>query len=569
MNSVFGALLLLFSPPAFAGGLNGDKLLSAMDKELRRSVERLRHAEKAPLYFLSYEITDSDLWTAAAEVGGIIDDRRNRLRYLDVQARVGSPELDNFHQVKGQSLLRDIDIDADRAVPAPADDDEGALRAALWRQTDSEFKQALEKFTKVRTNRAVTAEETDKSPDFSAGEPAAVFYEETAFPKTDRSAWLERLKKYSLEFRGESFIFSSRVNMSVAAENMYFTSSEGSRIRTGRVYATLSYQLSTRTADGMDLERANSYHGRTPDELPGDDAILADIARSIAELRALKDAPLAEPYSGPAILRNRASGVFFHEIFGHRVEGARQKDESGGQTFAGKVGERILSPVISVADDPTLERFNGTALRGYYKFDDEGVRAQRAPLVEKGVLKGFLMSRSPVKGFPRSNGHGRSSPGFAPMSRMANTIVTAENTVPYVRLREMLLAEIRRQGKPYGLIFDDIAGGFTNTGRYEPQAFKVLPLLVHRVYPDGRPDEVVRGVDIIGTPLTSFAGITAAGDDPAIFNGTCGAESGWVPVSAVSPSILVSEIEVQKVFKEQERPPVLPPPAAGPQEGKQ
>jgi hypothetical protein len=92
----------------------------------------------------------------------------------------------------------------------------------------------------------------------------------------------------------------------------------------------------------------------------------------------------------------------------------------------------------------------------------------------------------------------------------------------------------------------------------------VIPLLVSRVYQDGRPDEVVRGVDIVGTPLTSFSKIIMAAEDDDIFNGTCGAESGMVPVSAVSPSLLVTEIEVEKKEKGQERPPILPPPDAGP-----
>jgi len=83
---------------------------------------------------------------------------------------------------------------------------------------------------------------------------------------------------------------------------------------------------------------------------------------------------------------------------------------------------------------------------------------------------------------------------------------------------------------------------------------------VYRIYPDGRPDELVRGTDIVGTPLASFAKILATGDKPEVFNGYCGAESGNVPVSAVSPSILVSEIEIEKKAKSNDRPPLLPEP---------
>ncbi len=85
-------------------------------------------------------------------------------------------------------------------------------------------------------------------------------------------------------------------------------------------------------------------------------------------------------------------------------------------------------------------------------------------------------------------------------------------------------------------------------------------MVVYRVYPDGRPDELIRGVDIVGKPLASFKNILATSDQAQIFNGYCGAESGSIPVSAVSPAILVSQIETQKKQNSQRRPPILPRP---------
>jgi predicted Zn-dependent protease len=181
-------------------------------------------------------------------------------------------------------------------------------------------------------------------------------------------------------------------------------------------------------------------------------------------------------------------------------------------------------------------------------------------LIDNGVLKSFLMSRSPIEGFPHSNGHGRRQPGLEVVSRQSNLIVESTKTVPEAKLREMLIDEVKRQGKPYGLYFEDITGGFTTTGRSGLQAFKVIPVIVYRVYPDGRPDELIRGADIVGTPLASFSKILATSNKPEVFNGYCGAESGSVPVSAVSPAILISEIEIQKKDKSQERPPLLPRP---------
>jgi predicted Zn-dependent protease len=220
----------------------------------------------------------------------------------------------------------------------------------------------------------------------------------------------------------------------------------------------------------------------------------------------------------------------------------------------------VLPEFISVYDDPTMDRLGDVELNGFYRYDDEGVKSQRVPVVERGVLRNFLMSRLPIQGFDRSNGHGRKAPGYRAAGRQGNLIVESSKTVSEAKLREMLIEECKRQGKPFGLIFQDISGGFTLTTRNSPQAFQVTPIMVYRIYTDGRPDELVRGVDLVGTPLISFSKIIACGDRTEVFNGMCGAESGFVPVSAVSPSILTAQIEIQKKPKSSDRLPALPPP---------
>jgi predicted Zn-dependent protease len=294
--------------------------------------------------------------------------------------------------------------------------------------------------------------------------------------------------------------------------------------------------------------------------MPGDDVVRAAIERIAKDLKALRLAPIIEPYTGPAILSGRAAGVFFHEIFGHRIEGQRQKNDDEGQTFSRQINKPVLPDFLSVIDDPTSKQSAGIDLNGYYPFDDEGVATRPVPIVENGILKSFLMSRLPLPGFSQSNGHGRKAPGYRPAGRQGNLMVLASKSVSNTRLREMLIEEVKKQGKPFGLLFDDISGGFTTTSRTSPQAFQVTPIMVYRVYADGRPDELVRGVDLIGTPLTSFSKIVAAGDRQEVFNGFCGAESGSVPVSAVSPAILTTQIEVQKKPKSSDRLPILPPP---------
>ena len=559
MRTVTFVLALLLAPgPGRAADAQADPVLAAMRAELARSFAKLAHAEAAPLYYLDYEVSEQTRYRLSAALGALEADTQSRDRWLDVDVRVGSRELDNTHELKGRDSWSDTRSRG--RVRLALGDDPAALRADLWRQTDAAYKAALERYTKVKTNRAVTAEEEDRSPDFSQPQPPEKHSDARAWPRPDQDLWRSRIRRFSARFKEHPFIYDSDASLTVETDNRAFVSSEGSELRSGNTYIRLSYRLATRTPDGMDLYRYKSYDADRLEDLPSDAVVRKDMDQSISELKALKAAPLVEPFAGPVILKNKAAAVFFHEIFGHRVEGQRQKKESEGQTFTKKLGEPVVSDLISVYDDPTLGRFRGTFLRGSYRYDDEGVRSRRVALVERGILRGFLLNRMPIKGFPASNGHGRREPGRPTVARMGNTLVEASRSVPYAELRRQFVAEIARQKKPFGLVFEDISGGFTMTNRDAVQAFKVKPLLVYKVYADGRPDEVVRGVDIVGTPIASFMKIQAAADDPDVFNGTCGAESGGVPVSGVSPSLLISEMEVEKVSKSQAKPPILPPP---------
>jgi TldD protein len=310
----------------------------------------------------------------------------------------------------------------------------------------------------------------------------------------------------------------------------------------------------------MELLRVETFQAPSASGLPSESELMAKIDKMANDLAELKKAPVAEPYDGPALLSGRAAAVFFHEVLGHRMEGHRQRDEDEGQTFTKKVNQEVLPTFLSVTDDPTVRELNGTKLSGFYEYDNEGSPAQRVDVIQNGVLKNFLMSRMPIKDFSVSNGHGRNQPGLMPTGRQGNLIVTSTKSVPEAQMRQKLIDEVKRQAKPYGLYFDDIQGGFTLTTRSLPQAFQVLPVIVYRVYADGRPDELVRGVDIVGTPLAALTRIVTTGDQQHVFNGVCGAESGSVPVSAVAPAMLFSEMEVQKRAHSHERPPILPPP---------
>ncbi len=548
------AILLLAVSSLYA--VEQSPLLTAMKTELDRSVKTLAHADSVPMYFLSYQVTDTERRTISATYGAITTDDQSRSRILDMDLRCGDYRLDNTREIRGS-----YDYGSFNSGPTmlPLQDDEKAIRTAIWEATDNEYKTALEQYTKVKTNQDVMVEQEDTSADFSVEKPN-VFVGTTVAVTCDTAAWETRLRELSAIFKDYPFVERSSVSMSINNDNRYFVSSEGSSIQQGQSYVRLGVSCSGTCTDGMQIQRYEGFDAATMDGLPADSVVVKTIHRLVGELDVLLKAPLAEPYTGPAILLNRATGVYFHEIFGHRIEGHRQKSETEGQTFAKKVNQKILPDFISVIDDPTLSEFKGEFLRGHYLYDDQGVKTEKVTVVDNGVLKNFLMSRSPIRGFPVSNAHGRKQAGTSVVSRQGNLMIRSSKELPFDSLLALLKEECRKQGKPYGLIFNDISGGFTSTGRYGPQAFKVIPLLVYKCYTDGRPMEAIRGVDIVGTPLASFEQIIATGNDYDIFNGTCGAESGWVPVSAIAPSILVASLEVEKKFKEQQKPPILPPP---------
>ena len=561
---VIGLTILGLAAPAWAaeGGAAQGKLLTILGEELNYAAEKLVLPDGTKPYYLGYTITDLQGVSLGAELGALTRDDTYHNRLLDVDVRVGDYGLDNTHKIRGGFMGFDpSDFMSRGSTPITLSGDPVALKQAVWLATDRKFKGAAKKYQRVLTNLKTKVEEEDKSDDFSHEKPS-VYAEPEVTLNLDRAAWAQRLRNVSKLARDYPLIYNSGATLSVRAQNVYLANSEGTRIQHGQKYLRIFVSASTKAEDGMELSQAESFSAADAAGLPSEEELQAAFKRVIDMVLALREAPLVEPYTGPAILRNRASAVFFHEIFGHRIEGHRQKDVDEGQTFTKKIGEEVLPTFLSVHDDPTKAKWGDIDLRGYYKYDDEGIAAQDVALVDNGVLKTFLLSRSPVQDFDKSNGHGRREPGNDVVSRMGNTIVYSSKTVPFEKLREQLIEECKRQDKPYGLLFEDITGGFTGTSRRGAQTFKVLPVVVYRVYPDGRPDELVRGVDIVGTPLTSFSKIIYTGDDPDVFNGTCGAESGGVPVSGVSPSILVSEIEVEKRRREQDKPPILTPPIA-------
>jgi TldD protein len=530
-------------------------VLAALQAELDRSLKALK-AQDPPAYFVNYTVTDTQRADVSGSNGALLNSTESRNRWLEVSVRTGSYTLDNTHKVGERQQAN-----GGPGTPLPIDDDPEVLRRAVWLETNRQYEASSQALIKIKTGKEVKVETAEgKAPDFSREEPHTFVGQQVSIA-VDRKPWEQKVRDYTKAFRDSKAVINSIVTFSAQGQNTYQVNSEGSQLQFGQIRYRLELFIQGKAPDGMDINRYYNFDWVNPGEAPDDKAVYAAEATMRKELEGLVAAPINDPTVGPALLTGRAAAVFFHEVFGHRDEGHRQKDVTEGQTFSNKVGEPILPSFLSIVDDTTKRRLGSQELLGFYQYDDEGVPAQRVTLVEHGVLKAFEMSRSPLADFPRSNGHGRRQLGATPVSRQGNLIVESNKTVTNAQLRAKLIELIKEQHKQFGLLIDDIAGGFTFTGRGQPQAFQVLPLVVYKVYADGRPDELVRGVDIVGTPLAALTKIVATGDTTEVFNGYCGAESGSVPVSAASPAILTSELEVQKKESSTDRPPILPAPA--------
>jgi TldD protein len=552
--------VLCFAGPAVLAGppdapAKRSPVLAALQAELDRSIKALK-AQDPPAYFVGYTVTDTQRSDVSGSNGALLTSTEGRNRWLEVSVRTGSYTLDNSHKVGERQQSN-----GGPGTPVPIDDDAEVLRRAIWLETNKQYAASSQALIKIKTGKEVKVETAEgRAPDFSREDPHTYIGQQLSI-SVERKPWEEKVRAYTKAFRDSQAVINSIVTFSGQAQNAYQVNSEGTQLQFGQIRYRLELFVQGKAPDGMDINRYYNFDWVNPSDAPDDKAVYAAEATMRKELEGLVNAPINDPTVGPALLTGRAAAVFFHEVFGHRDEGHRQKDVTEGQTFSNKVGERILPGFLSIVDDTTKKRLGSQELLGFYQFDDEGVPAQRVTLVDHGVLKNFEMSRSPLADFPRSNGHGRRQLGASPVSRQGNLIVESNKTVTNEQLRAKLIELIKAQNKSFGLIIDDIAGGFTFTGRGQPQAFQVLPLVVYKVFADGRPDQLVRGVDIVGTPLAALTKIVATGDTPEVFNGYCGAESGSVPVSAASPAILTSELEVQKKESSTDRPPILPAPA--------
>jgi TldD protein len=545
MVKIFQTALLLLLSLAIGVRLQGqDALMGILDKALVNIQEDYFKKDQPP-YFIDMRVHDLKTSLVQYSSGILASSHQSHDRIVTMGMRIGDYKKDNTSAIEVTRMIDyRIPVFSDKL---PIEDDSLALGFCLERSFETAYDQSLQQYRAVQKNDSRKGNQ-GTLPAFSVEKPS-VYAEEPVPIQPDSAsfaAWKEILRKVSETISNATDVVTGDIALMVMDERIYYLNSEGTRIVQNRPQCQIQLIVAVKTREGTMVPMTKTYIGRNIAALPSAEKLENDVGNILKLLQDLKNAPLADPYAGPAILSPEAAGVFFHEIFGHRIEGQRLNSAFDSQTFMDKVGKKVIHEDITVISDPTQTSFNGTPLFGSYLYDDEGVPARAVTVIDKGILKEFLMSRIPIAGQLNSNGHGRSQLGSAPYSRQSNLFIQSSGGLSEAAMRKLLLKECRKQGKAYGYYVKEVFGGFTSTDLLSPQVFNILPTVVYRIYEDGRPDELVRGVSFIGTPLAVFSEILAAGDDYAVFNGFCGAESGNIPVSTISPGLLIKKLEIQK-----------------------
>lgn len=547
MKKCFVALWMMVV--CFAAISQDDPLLKSLVNELNRQKTAFAELTPAPYYF-SFKVDELTSNSVRADFGGIVASDNDFGRLANVSVRIGDYEKDN-------TLVNRYDYRMDM-TPLPIDDEEVGLTFMLWIMSDLKYKIAQASY-----NSLSSAQEGDSKGSFTKEDPES-YYEtplsEEAFA-FDKTYWEETLKDASALANNEPNFISANASISSRINRKYFLDSEEASVVQNHTNCILSLNVEIVDKTGNQIPISKTFSKPSIASLPDYDAIMEEMKELIQIAKGLVDADYVEPYSGPVLFSGSASAVFFHEVLGHRIEAERLTQITDGQTFVNKLETKILPKQLSVKSLPNTTMFRGMELTGNYLYDDQGVRSKDVTIIEEGVLKQFLMSRKPMGIFSQSNGHGRAAEGGTPTTRQSNLVVESSKGYSNEKLRERLIKECKKQGKEFGYYIDEVEGGYTTTDRYQPNTINISPLVVYKVFTDGREDEIVKGMNLTGTPLSAFSEIIATGTEYEVFNGYCGAESGYIPVSAVAPALLMSKMEVQRKPVNKTKLPILPAPS--------
>src|SRR5712692_7460578 len=593
-------LLVAMGPGAATGAQvpqDNDHTLQAMRDEMERAKTRLELKipnidQPVRPYYVEYRLLDLEVREVVAEFGTILSSTHTRNRFMDVQARVGSYKLDSSNFVSDDGFRGFIGPTGSVGI----DRDYDSLRQDLWIATDQAFKEAVETYSRKQAYLSSLARQSDID-DFSSVEPVQHIEPLAAPDWTDRN-WDQEARETSSTLRTFPNVYESRVTYYVVYITEYLLTSEGTEIRSNRSFAAVEAGLNTLAEDGTPLNNFYSAYTAKPLELPSVDTVRKNLNVAGSELMALRAAPTAQDYTGPVLFEARAATPLLAQILGPAMNGARPplafqpvveqllSGLGGKSDWTGRIGSRVLPPTVSLVDDPSAKEFHGTPLLGGYAVDDEGVRAQRVTVVDKGNLTELLMSRRPGPDSDSSNGHGRSAFLGDAKATMSNLFFNASETVSPGELKKKFLAECRSEKLEYCIIvremdnpalsllhqedFSELLasfGGGAGTGDR-------LPLLVYKVYPQDGREELVRGARIVGLNTRALRNLAGVGNDNFVYNymqsqnpgfagtalGAFGSAQSGLPASVVAPSLLFEEVDVRGARGEPKRLPLLPAP---------
>ncbi len=517
------------------------RLARALAGEVKRAMATIRSSGHPRPHYISHLLRDDEIWTIQARYGSLFTNSHARRRDCNTDVRVGSYRYDQVEQ--GGLQYNSKDDESYNHVDLPYGDHLDGLRHGIWHLTESRYREAVEALLRKKSHELTYLNSNRHLPSFEK-RPPVVDLDWRPLPEVDHEYWLRYVERASQVPKRYLQIKNSHVEFHARNSTRVFVNSEGSLQIQCQPYWSLECYLWLLSERGDALQWTIHHFVSDPDELPKEKEFHLEIRQTISLLKKLSSAPSLRSYAGPVLLEPVPAGLLIHEALGHRLEGNRLLSSGEGQTFRDALGTPILPHFLTLRDNPTLETFDGCSLVGHYRYDDEGVESKDTILVKSGILKEFLTSRIGTTRRHHSNGHGRSRYYELPIGRMGVTIVEAEEGRTDDELKALLIDEIRRQDLPFGVRIISAYSGETTTESYDFQALLGEINLAARIYPDGR-EEWIRGVNFVGTPLNAVRSIIAAGRRYTVDNSHCGAESGSLPVSTISPALLLSHLELQ------------------------
>jgi TldD protein len=521
-----------------ANSASGDVVLRALREEMERSKANLKLENVPAPYYIEYRVTEIDQFEASAVFGALRNQQHTRGRLLRVVVRVGDYKQDSFFGTGEGS----IDL-------VPSDDDVFAIRHRIWLATDRAYKAASEALSAKQA--ALKQLKVDEPvDDFAKASPLEAVEPLAHFSSTDFSSWLHLLEDASAQYRIDKELENFESSLRFTVENRYFLNSEGTIARSGHAHYLVYIAGSTQASDGMLLQRSHADQGNDLKELPTREAFLKTTARILETLKLLRDAPVVdEEYRGPVLFSNDAAATVVTELVEPNVLGRKPQLGENARTtgkWSSSYKSRVLPDFINVFDDPTISTISGQSLFGNYTLDDEGVKAQRVSLIEKGQLVSYLIGRQPIRDFPASNGHGRAAATAAPLPRPGNLVLQSTDPQPDAGLKAKLIDLCRKRDLPYGLYVETMGPSLE-------------PRLLHRIWTKDAHEELVRGGVFGDLDIRSLRGdLIAAGTAPAVEDRS---EPVWF--SVVSPALLFDELQVKRTQAAKQKLPEYPAPALG------